>query len=152
MVLSESGIKLLKQFEGCKLRAYKCSASRWTIGFGNTYYEDGTQVKEGDIITQERSEELLMFILESFVLSINQLVKSPINQNQFDSLVSFIYNVGPGNFQKSTLLKKVNLNPNDHTIAQEFLKWNKVKTKVIKGLTTRRQLENTLYFTLLPNL
>jgi len=147
MNVSIKCINLIKHFEGCKLIAYKCPAGIPTIGYGNTYYKDGSKVKLGDQITQEQADELLLIILEDFIESVQHLVKAPINQNQFDSLVSFVYNVGSGNFQKSTLLKKVNLNPADASINLEFMKWNKAKGIVLKGLTRRRQAESDLYFT-----
>ena len=147
MNLDKEGLDLIKRFEGCKLQAYLCSAGVPTIGVGNTYYEDGTKVKLGDEITQEKADELFSMIVKKYEDTVNQLVKSKINQHQFNSLVSLTYNIGAGNFQKSSVLKKVNLNPADATIKDSFLLWNKANGKVIKGLVTRRNAEADLYFT-----
>lgn len=145
-----NGIALLKASEGCKLKSYKCPAGIWTIGFGNTFYASGAKVKEGDVITQQQAEDLLHLILTKYEATVNRLVKSAINQNQFDALVDFAYNAGEGALQSSTLLKKVNANPSDSTIAQEFLKWTKATVKGVKvelpGLVTRRKKESELYF------
>ena len=128
------------------LNAYQCSAGKWTIGYGNTFYEDGTSVKSGDKISKERAEILLTLILVTFENDVKKLVKSNINQYQFDALVSFAYNCGVGNLKASTLLKKVNINPSDASIKSEFLKWNKAGGKILLGLTKRREAESNLYF------
>lgn len=94
MSVSEQGIRLLHHFEGCKLKAYKCPAGVWTIGFGNTFYEDGSKVKEGDIITQERADSLFLNILKKFELTVLEKVKRPLKCFEFDALVSFCYNCG----------------------------------------------------------
>lgn len=146
MHVSQNCINLIKKYEGCKLKAYLCPAGIPTIGFGNTFYKDGTKVKIGDTITQEQADELLLTILTDFIEAVNHLVKAPINQSQMDSLTSFVYNVGTGNFQKSSLLKKINVNPSDPSIADSFMLWNKAKGKVLAGLTARRQAESSLYF------
>mgnify|MGYP000341648400 CR=1 FL=1 len=146
MVITNKLKELVKVFEGCKLSAYKCPAGIWTIGFGNTIYENGKAVKEGDKITLERAEQLLEIILIKFIQQVGEVVKSEINQNQKDALTDFAYNCGVGNLKSSTLLKKVNKNPKDPTIKDEFLKWNKSNGKVLNGLTKRRQAESNLYF------
>ena len=147
MKLNEKGIVLMHQFEGLKLTAYLCPAKVWTIGYGNTFYEDGTKVKQGDKITKERAEQLFFNITnKNFTEPLLKLLKKQINENQFSALVCFAYNVGIGNVSKSTLLKKVNANPNDLTIRNEFLKWNKAGGKVLNGLTKRRESEANLYF------
>jgi len=147
MTVSIYGLRLLAKHEGLSLKAYKCPAGVWTIGYGNTFYEDGTKVKEGDIITKQRAEELLKVIANDFATKVDALVKPKLTMQQFDALVSFAYNVGTANFAKSTLLKKVNANPLDPTIRAEFEKWNKANGKVLKGLVTRRKEEADLYFT-----
>jgi len=146
MELGNNGFNLIKQFEGCKLNSYKCSAGVWTIGYGSTYYLDNTMVKENQSINQDQAENLYKKTLLSYVNCVNKLVKSKINQNQFDSLVSICYNIGCGNLGKSSLIKKVNINPNDPTISESFSLWNKAGGKVIRGLTTRRASEAKLYF------
>lgn len=147
MNMTEEGISLIKKYEGCKLTAYKCPAGVWTIGYGNTFYEDGSTVKPGDKITQERADQLFRNILEKkFVEPIRKLIVSDINDNMFSAIVSFTYNVGIGNLKSSTLLKKVNANPNDQTISLEFKKWVKSAGKVLSGLVRRRESESDLYF------
>ena len=111
-----NGLKLIKEFEGCKLKAYKCPAGVWTIGYGNTFYPDGRKVKEGDVITQGEADNLLLSILDHFEKSTDSFTIDEISQHQFDALVSFAYNCGVNNLKNSTLLKKVNANPNDPTI------------------------------------
>jgi lysozyme len=146
MKLNKAGADLIKEFEGCKLKAYRCSALRWTIGFGNTFYEDGSPVMPGHAITQEKANQLFEIIANDFSAKVAKLVTSKVSENQFGALVSFAYNCGLINLQKSTLLKKVNANPNDLTINAEFLKWNKAGGKVLAGLTRRREAESKLYF------
>ena len=145
--LSQKGLELIKQFEGLKLKPYLCPASIPTLGFGNTYYPDGTKVKLTDpAITLEKAEELLKFLLVTYEKAVDSFCRDDISQYQFDALVSFCYNLGAGNLQKSTLIKKVNANPLDPTIRAEFMKWNKAAGKVLLGLTRRRTAEANLYF------
>jgi lysozyme len=146
MKLNKEGADLIKEFEGCKLKAYQCSAKKWTIGYGNTFFEDGTAVKIGDAITQQKAEQLFEIIANEFAGKVAKLVTAMVTLNQFGALVSFAYNCGVVNLQKSTLLKKVNANPNDLTIRAEFMKWNKAGGKVLAGLTRRREAEANLYF------
>jgi lysozyme len=145
MEVNKAGKDLIKRFEGCKLKAYRCPAMLWTIGYGNTFYPDGTKVKEGDVITQQRAEEIFDVLLDDFAAKVDVLVKSNVTANNFSALVSFTWNVGVGNFQKSTLLKKVNANPKDKTIPAEFRKWVRANDKVLKGLVRRREAEAKLY-------
>lgn len=147
MVITNKLKDLVREFEGCKLKAYKCPAGIWTIGYGNTQYENGKAVKEGEVITLERAEQLLEVILIKFVQQVGELVKSKINQNQKDALTDFAYNCGVGNLRSSTLLKKVNADPNDKTIRTEFEKWTRANGKVLNGLVKRRNAEANLYFT-----
>ena len=146
MDISNKGLKLIQEFEGLKLTAYQDVIGIWTIGYGNTFYLDGNIVKKGDKVTKAQAEALLKATIKEFETKVESLVKAKLNQNQFDALVSFTYNVGPANLKKSTLLKKVNINPNDESIAQEFIKWNKAGGQVVDGLTRRRQAESDLYF------
>lgn len=144
---SQKGLDLIKRFEGLELKPYKCPAGIPTIGYGNTYYPSGSKVKLTDpVITKEKAEELLKFLLGSYEKSVDSFCRDDISQNQFDALVSFAYNCGVNSLKSSTLLKKVNANPNDPTIKAEFLKWNKASGRVLAGLTKRRQAEADLYF------
>jgi lysozyme len=124
-----------------------CSAKIPTIGYGNTYYPDGKRVTLLDKdITKQQAFDMFKEVANRFAKRVDTLVTSNLNQNQFNALVSFAYNVGTGNFSSSTLLKKVNKNPDDLTIKDEFLRWNKAGGKVLNGLTNRRNEEAILYF------
>ena len=145
MKINQKGIDLMHKYEGCKLSSYLCPAGVFTIGFGNTFYEDGSKVQPNQHISQKRANELFENIVnKSF--DIKPLLKVELNENQYSALVCFAYNVGMANLKKSTLLKKVNINPNDPSIVSEFLKWNKAGGKVLNGLTNRRIAESKLYF------
>jgi lysozyme len=146
---------LIRRFEGCKLTAYQCSARVWTIGFGATRYEDGSSVKQGDVITQERADRLFVILLDQFASQVRPLITARVNDNQFGALLSFAYNVGvggrlptqPPGLRRSTLLRLVNANPSNPAIRLEFGKWNRAGGQVLNGLTRRRQAEADLYFT-----
>lgn len=145
--LSQKGLELIKQFEGLSLTPYVCAGGINTIGYGNTYYTNGKKVTLQDKpITKQQAEELLKFSLSTYEKAVDSFCRDDISQSQFDALVSFAYNLGTGALQKSTLIKKVNANPKDVTIADEFLKWNKANGRVLAGLTKRRQAEANLYF------
>ncbi len=145
MKTSNKGIELIKRFEGLRLKAYQDSRGTWTIGYGHT-----GGVKSGDTITEQEAVELLARDLKTAEDAVNEQNLS-LSQNQFDALVSFVFNVGTDNFEGSTLLKKAKLNANDPTIRYEFSRWNKVKFNgvyiPIAGLTRRRAAEADLYFT-----
>jgi lysozyme len=148
MKLDKKGYDLIKEFEGLKLKPYLCSASVPTIGYGSTYYENGKKVKLTDApITKERADALFQIVADDFAKRVVPLIKKPLTQNQFNSIVSFAFNLGVRALQNSTLLRLVNINPNDAMIAKEFLKWNKAGGVVVKGLTNRRIKESALYFT-----
>lgn len=155
MKLDEKGYLLITKFEGFSAKPYLCSANRPTIGFGSTFYEDSSEVTMLDKpITKEKALHMFKAIADKFAKDVTKLVTSNINQNQFNALVSFAYNVGSDidtdsiaeGLGDSTLLKKVNKNPNDLSIRNEFLKWNKAGGKIVKGLTTRRNEEANIYF------
>ena len=147
MKVNKQTIDLIKNFEGLRLDAYLCSAKVATVGWGSTFYEDGTKVKLGDKITRKRADELLDFMVLQFANQVKPLIKCELNENKFGALVSFAYNVGVGALQKSTLLKKVNANCDDPSIKMEFLRWNKAGGKILAGLTKRREAEAKLFFT-----
>jgi len=147
MILDNKGYLLITKHEGLSLKPYLCPAKIPTIGYGNTYYPDGKRVTLLDKdITKQQAFDMFKEIANRFAKRVDALVTSNINQNQFNALVSFAYNVGTGNFSSSTLLKKVNRNPDDLTIKDEFLRWNKAGGKVLNGLTNRRNEEADLYF------
>ena len=147
MKTSQKGIELIKQFEGFRLKGYLDSVNIPTIGYGTTVYPNGEKVKLSDVISKEKAEEYLINDIRKFEDFVNRWVLSNITQNQFDALVSFTYNLGPSNLQKSTLLKKVNKNPNDPSISKEFSKWVNAGGNKIQGLVNRRDAEAKLYFT-----
>lgn len=144
--IGAKGLSLIKQFEGLLLKPYKCPAGIPTIGYGATYYPSGLKVTMNDkAITEGQASTMLMNMLKTYEKSVDSFCRDDINQNQFDALVSFSYNVGVNALKNSTLLKKVNKDPNDPTIRAEFMKWNKAGGKVLKGLTNRRIAEADLY-------
>lgn len=138
-------VKLVETFEGLKLTAYLCPANVWTIGLGSTFYPNGQKVKQGDVLTKEQAYQLFKDTLGKYESAVTRNVTSALNQNQFDALVDFCYNLGDGNFKASTLLKKINANPTDPSIRAEFLRWNKAGGTVLNGLTKRRTAEADLY-------
>jgi lysozyme len=142
MQAGKNCIDLIKKFEGLRLESYKCPAGLWTIGYGNTQWENGIKVKENQVIDIQRAEKLLTFWVSKYA----DRITVKCNQNQFDALVSFAYNVGIGNFDSSTLKKKVIANPNDPTIRDEFMKWVSSRGKQLAGLVKRREAEANLYF------
>jgi len=145
--ISQKGLNLIIQFEGLKLKPYLCPAGVPTISIGCTYYPDGTKVRMTDPeITKEMALIIFRNVLEHYEQSVDSFCRDDINQNQFDALVSLCYNIGAGALKNSTLLKKVNLNPNNKTIRDSFLVWNKSGGKVLQGLTNRRNAEADLYF------
>ena len=147
MKTSKRGLDLIKKYEGFESKPYLCPAQKPTIGYGATHYGNGVKVTMSDKpIDEEHASCLLINMITEYENSVKMLVQKPINQNQFDALVSFTYNLGAANLSKSTLLKKINANPKDKTIKDEFLKWNKAKGKELTGLTRRRNEEAILYF------
>ncbi|NUG12423.1 lysozyme [Acinetobacter seifertii] len=144
MKISNSGISLIKSFEGFRLKAYDDGVGVWTIGYGTIKYPNGIRVKAGDSCTVQQAEDYLRNDLAVFENAVNRLVKVKLTQNQFDALVSFTYNLGETNLGKSTLLKK--LNAGDYQgAADQFLVWNKAGGKVMNGLVRRREAERALF-------
>lgn len=154
---TERVLQIIAKHEGFRSKPYLCPANKWTIGHGLTYYPDtGFKVRQTDKpITKERSFELVSIIVDQTIDLIRNMTPGvDLEQNQIDALVSFIFNIGIKNFQSSTLLKKVKLDPNDDSIRIEFMKWNKVtvvengvtKKVVSNGLSKRRKEEADLYF------
>ncbi len=141
MKIGKKGLDLIKSFEGFEPKAYICPAGVLTIGYGTT-----SNVKKNQIVTESQATDLLMKDCTKFEKVVNASVKVPLTQNQFDALVSFVYNVGPGNFQASTLLKVLNAGGYDQVAAQ-MLRWNKGGGKVLAGLTRRRKAEGVLFNT-----
>lgn len=147
MKLDEKGYQLIAEFEGLRLSPYLCSAGVPTIGYGSTFYPSGKKVTMQDNpITQATALWMLKETANKFAVEVEKLVIPTLKQNQFNALVSFAFNLGTSALGKSTLLKKVNANPNDPTIRNEFAKWNKAGGRILDGLTKRRTKEANLYF------
>ena len=140
MRTSRKGIEFIKAHEGLRMDAYLCPAGVPTIGYGHTY-----NVKIGDRITAGQSERFLIGDLIVAETEVNRY-GFDLTQNQFDALVSFVYNIGAGNFRSSTLLKRLKANPNDPDIANQFKRWVYGGGKVLPGLVRRRKDEAKLYF------
>ena len=142
MKTSTNGIDLICSFEGLRLKAYDDGVGVWTIGYGTTVI-NGTKVKKGDTCTVEQAKSYMANDLKQFESAVNQ-VKVPLNQNQYDALVSLAYNIGVSAFLNSTLLKK--LNAKDYKgAAEQFDRWNRAGGKVMRGLTNRRAKERKLF-------
>ena len=139
MKTGTKGIDLIKHFEGCELEAYKCAAGVWTIGYGHI-----KGVTSDSVITQEQAEQMLVEELNEYEGYINNMVTMPLSQNQFDALVSWVYNLGGGNLKASTLLKVVN-SGEFNGVPEQIMRWNKAGGKVLEGLTRRRQAEADLF-------
>ena len=137
--ISQEGIELIKKFEGCKLESYKCAAGVWTIGYGST-----KGISENMQISQERADMLLLEDVEVFEEAVNNLVEVDLEQNQFDALISWTFNLGPTNLKNSTLLKVLNNKDYDGVPAQ-IKRWNKAGGKVLQGLIRRREAEALLF-------
>jgi len=139
MNISQEGLSLIKKFEGCELEAYKCAAGVWTIGYGST-----KGVKEGDTLTQEEADELLLHEMDEYKGYIKDNVTSDLDQNQFDALVSWVFNLGPSNLKASTMLKVINAGDMKEVPAQ-IKRWNKANGKTLQGLIRRREAEALLF-------
>ena len=137
--ISDVGLSLIKKFEGCRVNAYLCPAKVWTIGYGHT-----KTVKPGQQITLEFANQLLQQDVEVFEQAVVKLVKVSLNQNQFDALVSFAFNVGVGALTQSTLLSLLN-RKNYLGAAEQLLRWTKAGNVTLKGLVDRRKEEYELF-------
>lgn len=140
MKTSQTGVDLIKSFEGCKLTAYKCSAGVNTIGFGNTYYKNGNKVKIGDKITQDEANKLFLDLLPKYEKTVLDAIKVPLTQNQFDALVSFCWNCG----SSKTLFSLVN-QKSEHVYDWWISHYVMGGGKVLNGLVRRRKAEATLF-------
>jgi lysozyme len=149
LVLSEAGAELIQHFEGCLkpdgnlFRPYRCPANVLTIGWGHTQHH-GRPFNEHTRWTSEDCHEAFLEDMAGFEVAVRRLVKVPLEQHQFDALVSFAYNCGEGNLAKSTLLKKLNAGDYEGA-AKEFKKWDKANGKTLPGLTRRRASEALMF-------
>ena len=144
MTPSDNAFDMIKKFEGYSATAYPdpgTGGEPFTLGYGHT---DRGKVKLGDVCDEPQADYWLRQDVQTAVDGVNRLVTVPLTQNQFDALVDFSYNVGLGNLERSTLLKK--LNSGDYEgAANEFPRWNKANGKVMNGLTRRREAEKALF-------
>ena len=136
---SQEGISLIKSFEGCELSAYRCSANVPTIGYGHT-----AGVSDGDTCTLEEAEEMLSNDLVEFENYVKKYVETDLEQNQFDSLVAWVYNLGPSNLAESTMLKELNAG-NVEEVPRQMKRWNRAGGQVLDGLIRRREAESRLF-------
>ena len=139
MKISEEGILLIKNYEGCELKAYQDSVGVWTIGYGHI-----KDVKEGDQINQDEAEHLLKEEMPEYEGYIADMVKVPLKQNQFDALCSWVFNLGPKNLSESTLLRVLNEQKYDE-VPEQIKRWNKAGGVILGGLVKRREAEANLF-------
>ena len=139
MKISQEGLALIKKFEGCELKAYHCAAGVPTIGYGSTH-----GVTMDMEITQEEADELLMDDVSKFEEAVTRAVKVPLEQNQYDALVSWTFNLGPSNLSSSTMLRVLN-EGNYEEVPAQIKRWNKAGGKVLQGLIRRREAEALLF-------
>ena len=144
MHVSPSGVDLICNFEGLRLKAYDDGVGVWTIGYGTTKYPNGIRVKKGDTCTLEQAKAYMQNDLKSFEQTVNNTVKVPLNQNQFDALVSLAYNIGSTAFKNSTLVRQLN-EGNYKAAANQFNVWVNAGGKRMQGLVNRRAAERTLF-------
>lgn len=146
MKISQKGLELIKRYEqgpggGPALESYLCPAGVWTIGWGHT-----KEVGFGQHASEKQCEQFLQDDLAAAESAVTRSVSAPLLQREFDALVSFVFNLGSGNFFSSTLRKKVN-RMDYASAAEEFVRWNKVNGVAMKGLTVRRFDERSLFLT-----
>lgn len=144
MHVSPSGVDLICNFEGLRLKAYDDGVGVWTIGYGTTKYPNGIRVKKGDTCTLEQAKSYMQHDLKKFEQTVNSAVNVPINQNQFDALVSLAYNIGSTAFKNSTLVKRLN-EGNYKAAANQFDVWVNAGGKRMQGLVNRRAAEKALF-------
>lgn len=143
MKTNKQALQIIQSCESLRLQSYLCPGGVWTIGYGHT-----KGVKPGQSITREQAEKFLQEDIEQKERALDGLLSVRLNDNQYSALVSWVFNLGEGNFAKSTLRKVINADPNNRdSITREWLRWNKSGGKELRGLTIRRQMELDLYFT-----
>ena len=146
--LNKAGINLIKEFEGLYLDPYLDPIKIPTIGIGTIKYPDGRKVTMQDRrITEQEAEDFLMHEANAICIEIENMAKVALNDNEFDALVCFAYNVGWPSLRDSTLMKLLNGGADRTAVADQFLRWNKAGGKELAGLTRRRQAERSLFLT-----
>ena len=146
MNINERGLQIIKLFEGFRSAPYLCSANVATIGFGSTRTFDGSRVTLSHApIDEAEAEELLLREINNSEKAVDRLIKVRLNNNEFSSLVSFVYNLGSGRLQSSTLRSLLNRNAPREIVADEFPKWRRAGGKILSGLVKRRAAEKALF-------
>ncbi len=140
-LINDAGLALVKHFEGFRSKAYKCPGDRWTIGYGHTL-----GVYQGMQITKALAEVLLLNDLESSELAVHSLTEVPLNGNQRSALISFVFNLGAGNFKRSTLRRKLNTGDYD-AVPEQLRRWVRGGGQILPGLVRRRKAEAKLWST-----
>ena len=149
MRISKEGLALIKKFERCptdehgNVISYRCAANVPTIGYGSTKYK-GQPVEDNMKISMKEAEDLLKHEMDEYEGYVNHMVKVDLKQNEFDSLVAWVFNLGPSNFSSSTLLQKINMKDWDD-VPNQIKRWNKAGGKVLQGLIRRREAEALLF-------
>lgn len=146
MNISENGLSLVKHFEGLFLRGYRCPANVWTIGYGHTGSVNGATINDETTITQEQANALLAEDMRGSEQAVTARVKVPLEQHQFDALVSFVFNCGAHAFSLSNLLKLLNTGKISEVPAQ-FGRWIHGGGRILPGLVRRRKTEEHLFST-----
>jgi len=144
--IDKEGLGFIKEHEGVILHAYKDVVGVWTIGIGCTYFQNGKPVKEGDKITQAQCDDLFLNVVQRFEKAVTAAIIIPLNQNQFNALVSLAYNIGTAGFAKSTLVKRINSGASPDLIRVAFAMWNKAGGKINTTLVKRRKDEADLFY------
>ena len=145
MKINEKGLEIVKYYEGCSLAVYRCPSGIPTIGFGSCYDPGGNRITmDYQNITTDEAEKFLVYGLRTSENAVARLVTAPLNANQFSSLVSFVYNVGSGNFQRSAMRMQINRG-SFVDASNEFWKWRRGGGKILRGLVNRRREECLLF-------
>lgn len=140
-MINQAGLELIKEFEGLRLTAYQCSANKWTLGYGHT-----KGVKEGQTISLAQANAYLLDDIQDAQKAVSDLVKVTLTENEYAALVSFVFNLGRGSFEKSTMLKLLNRGMYD-TVPPQLMRWTKVNGEDVAGLKRRRAAEAKLWNT-----
>jgi lysozyme len=145
MLASQKSIELIKKHEGYKSNAYLCPSGVYTIGWGCTFYSNGKPVNKGDKINREDAEKLLLHHTNLLSKKVSKVLWVSVTQNQFDALISFVFNVGFRAFKRSKLLAEINAGNNVNKVEFQFFRWIYDNGKRSKGLWNRRFAESQLY-------
>ena len=144
-MINQAGLNLIKQFEGLRLKAYRDAVGVWTIGYGHTSMAGDPKVKAGMVITEDEAEQILRIDLKKYEDAVKKALPGyPLTDNQYAALTSLCYNVGPGNFSKSSVVRYLRQG-NPGQSADAFRAWNKAGGRVLQGLVTRREAERKLF-------